>query len=79
VARRLCTIFVCERNDYGEPVHRLNALVPWIAHIRDLECNALYIVSHLGPVTDRMRREVAENVWHDALVTWAKSFWATAR
>lgn len=27
-----------------------------------------------GPVTDRMRREVAENVWHDSLVAWARSF-----
>ncbi len=31
------------QNDYGEPVHRLNDLIPWIGHIRDLGCNALYI------------------------------------
>ena len=30
-------------NDYGWPVHRLNGLVPWISHIRDLGCTALYI------------------------------------
>ena len=31
------------QNPYGEPVHRLNTLFPWISHIRDLGCNALYI------------------------------------
>ena len=30
-------------NDYGEPVHRLNALNPWIEHMKNLGCNALYI------------------------------------
>ena len=31
------------QNDYGEPVHRLNSLIPWISHIREIGCNALYI------------------------------------
>ena len=30
-------------NSYGEPVHRLNTLIPWIAHIREIGCNAIYI------------------------------------
>lgn len=30
-------------NAYGEPEHRLNTLLPWIAHIREIGCNALYI------------------------------------
>ncbi len=30
-------------NSYGEVTHRLNELVPWIDHIRELGCNALYI------------------------------------
>lgn len=30
-------------NTYGEPVHRLNTLRPWITHIREIGCNALYI------------------------------------
>ncbi len=30
-------------NDYGEPVHRLLTLTPWIGHIRELGCSALYI------------------------------------
>lgn len=31
------------QNDYGTPKHRLNTLVPWIAHIKEIGCNALYI------------------------------------
>ena len=30
-------------NEYSEPVHRLNTLIPWIAHIKDLGCTGLYI------------------------------------
>ncbi len=30
-------------NSYTEPVHRLNTLIPWIAHIREIGCNAVYI------------------------------------
>lgn len=30
-------------NTYTEPKHRLNTLLPWIAHIKDIGCNALYI------------------------------------
>ncbi len=32
-----------KQNSYGEPVHRLNTLLPWISHIKDIGCNALYI------------------------------------
>ena len=32
-----------KHNEYGEPVHRLNTLLPWIGHIKELGCNALYI------------------------------------
>ena len=32
-----------KENDYGEPVHRLNTLLPWISHIKDIGCNAIYI------------------------------------
>ena len=30
-------------NSYGEPEHRLNTLLPWIEHIKEIGCNALYI------------------------------------
>ena len=32
-----------KENSYGEPVHRLNTLLPWIAHIKEIGCNAIYI------------------------------------
>lgn len=32
-----------KENPYGEPEHRLNTLLPWIGHIREIGCNALYI------------------------------------
>ncbi|MGN0140806.1 MAG: alpha-amylase family glycosyl hydrolase [Roseburia sp.] len=32
-----------KENPYGAPVHRLNTLLPWISHIREIGCNALYI------------------------------------
>ena len=32
-----------KQNSYSEPVHRLNALLPWICHIKELGCNAIYI------------------------------------
>ena len=32
-----------KQNDYGEPVHRLNTLLPWIDHLKKLGFTALYI------------------------------------
>ena len=32
-----------KENSYGEPVHRLNSLKPWINHIKEIGCNAIYI------------------------------------
>ena len=32
-----------KQNDYGEPVHRLNTLLPWIPDVRKLGFTALYI------------------------------------
>ena len=32
-----------KQNPYGEAVHRLNTLLPWISHIREIGCNAIYI------------------------------------
>lgn len=31
------------QNDYGETVHRLKTLIPWISHIKEIGCNAIYI------------------------------------
>ena len=32
-----------KENAYEEPVHRLRELFPWIGHIKELGCNAIYI------------------------------------
>lgn len=32
-----------KQNFYGEPEHRLNVLLQWIPHIREIGCNAIYI------------------------------------
>ncbi|MBQ3584942.1 MAG: alpha-amylase [Lachnospiraceae bacterium] len=32
-----------KQNSYGEPVHRLNTILPWISHIKKIGCNAIYI------------------------------------
>lgn len=32
-----------KQNSYGEPEHRLNTLLPWISHIKEIGCNAIYI------------------------------------
>lgn len=32
-----------KENTYAAPVHRLNEVFPWIAHIKNIGCNAIYI------------------------------------
>ena len=32
-----------KENSYSEPVSRLNTLLPWISHIKEIGCNAIYI------------------------------------
>ena len=32
-----------KENAYSEPEHRLNTLISWISHIKEIGCNALYI------------------------------------
>ena len=32
-----------EKNPYGEPVHRLREIFPWIAHVKEIGCNGIYI------------------------------------
>ena len=42
--------------------------------VRQLQALILSKLAKNGPVTDRMRREVTENIWHNSLVNWANSF-----
>ncbi len=32
-----------KQNDYGQPQHRLREVFPWISHIKEIGCNAIYI------------------------------------
>ncbi len=32
-----------KQNSYEEPEHRLNTIIPWISHMKEIGCNALYI------------------------------------
>ena len=42
--------------------------------VEQLQAVILSKMAKNGPVTDQMRREVSENVWHNSLVNWANSF-----
>lgn len=42
--------------------------------VEQLQAIILAKMERNGPVTDRMRRDVAENIWRDSLINWAKSF-----
>ena len=42
--------------------------------VEQLQAVILSKMERNGYVTDKMRREVKENIWHDSLVNWAKSF-----
>ena len=42
--------------------------------IEELQEAVLEKMRKNGPVTDRMRQDVIENVYHNSLVTWIKSF-----
>jgi len=42
--------------------------------IAGLQEAILAIMSKNGPITDQMRRDVTDNVYHDSLITWIKSF-----
>ena len=42
--------------------------------VEQLQAVILSKMAKNGPVTDQMRRDVAENIWHNSLVNWANSF-----
>jgi hypothetical protein len=42
--------------------------------VEQLQAVILSKMTKNGPVTDRMRRDVTDNIWHDSLVNWARSF-----
>lgn len=42
--------------------------------VEELQTAILEKMANNGPVTEDMKRTVAENIWHDSLVNWLKSF-----
>ena len=42
--------------------------------VQELQLSVLAQMAMRGEVTSQMRKDVAENVYHDSLVNWAKSF-----
>ncbi len=42
--------------------------------VEQLQAVILAKMAKNGPVTDQMRRDVTENIWHNSLVNWANSF-----
>ena len=42
--------------------------------VEELQAAILAKLASNGPVTDQMKRDVTENIWHDSLVNWVKSF-----
>ncbi|MBR1390709.1 MAG: alpha-amylase [Lachnospiraceae bacterium] len=42
--------------------------------VPELQASVLAKMAQNGPINDQMRRSVADNVYHDSLVNWVKSF-----
>jgi len=42
--------------------------------VEQLQQAILMKMAKIGSVTDRMKKDVEENIWHDSLVNWVKSF-----
>ena len=42
--------------------------------VKELQAAILEKMAGNGPVTDQMKKTVTDNIWHDSLVNWLKSF-----
>ena len=42
--------------------------------VEQLQAVILAKMAKNGPITDQMRKDVENNIWHDSLVNWANSF-----
>ena len=66
------------------PAEAKNAVRPEDAEIPDIPYDLMTVeqlqavilkkMAKNGPVTERMRQDVIENIWHNSLVNWANSF-----
>ena len=42
--------------------------------VEELQAEILERMAKNGPITEQMKRDVVNNIWHDTLVSWVKSF-----
>ena len=42
--------------------------------VEELQAEILERMAKNGPITEQMKRDVVNNIWHDSLVSWVKSF-----
>ena len=42
--------------------------------VAELQAAILAKMAGNGPITDQMKKTVDDNIWHDSLVNWLKSF-----
>ena len=42
--------------------------------VEELQTEILERMAQRGPVTEQMKNDVVNNIWHDSLVNWVKSF-----
>ena len=57
-----------------EPVNFDPNKAPEDMSIEELQAGILAKMANNGPVTDQMKKTVYDNIWHDSLVNWIKSF-----
>jgi hypothetical protein len=66
------------QDEAKEALPELPTEVPNIAYedmtVEQLQASILAKMAANGPVSDRMRKDVTDNIWHDSLVNWVKSF-----
>ena len=57
-----------------EPVNVDPNKAPEDMIVEELQAAILAKMANNGPVTDQMKKTVYDNIWHDSLVNWLKSF-----
>ena len=63
-----------EKSTAKEPVKVDPNKAPEDMTVEELQAAILAKMANNGPVTDQMKKTVDDNIWHDSLVNWLKSF-----
>ena len=63
-----------EDTDKKEPVKVDLNKSPEDMSVEELQAAILAKMANNGPVTEQMKKTVYDNIWHDSLVNWLKSF-----